>query len=355
VGDALGAPVEFDSRATIDSRFGAAGIRDFAPAYGRVGAITDDTQMTLFTAEGLMRAQNRMRERGICHPPSVIWHAYARWLQTQGGEVASRDPPFEEMPDGWLFHVSALHAGRAPGNTCLGAITAGRMGSPDTPINDSKGCGGVMRAAPAGVLPPGNPFDSGCEVAALTHGHPAGYLTAGYLASVINALLDGHELSWAATRARAELEKHVLALGPALREKGEECSRAVDRALTLSEETPASADGVELLGAGWVAEEALAIALYCALGSSSFEEGVILAVNHGGDSDSTGAIAGNILGAQLGPDAIPNRWLAALELRAEIETVAEDLARHRSRECYAELDSDYLEVPKEEMSRYPGW
>lgn len=52
VGDALGAAVEFQSLAEIRSRFGPAGILDYAPAFGRLGAITDDTQMTLFTAEG---------------------------------------------------------------------------------------------------------------------------------------------------------------------------------------------------------------------------------------------------------------------------------------------------------------
>jgi ADP-ribosylglycohydrolase len=74
VGDALGAPVEFMSHSQIVSRFGPHGIRDFAPAYGRTGAITDDTQMTLFTAEGLRRAHLRHVARGICHSPTVIHH-----------------------------------------------------------------------------------------------------------------------------------------------------------------------------------------------------------------------------------------------------------------------------------------
>jgi len=82
IGDALGAPVEFDDLAKIRARFGPEGVTDFVPAYGREGAITDDTQMTLFTAEGVLRAHVRGVERGICHPPSVIHHAYLRWLLT---------------------------------------------------------------------------------------------------------------------------------------------------------------------------------------------------------------------------------------------------------------------------------
>jgi ADP-ribosyl-[dinitrogen reductase] hydrolase len=84
VGDALGAPVEFLSLAEIRRRFGPDGIRDYAHAYGRLGAITDDTQMTLFTAEGLLRAWVRGTVKGLYHPPGVIHHAYLRWLVTQG-------------------------------------------------------------------------------------------------------------------------------------------------------------------------------------------------------------------------------------------------------------------------------
>jgi ADP-ribosylglycohydrolase len=74
-----------------------------------------------------------------------------------------------------------------------------------------------------------------------------------------------------------------------------------------------------------VAEEALAISLYCAIAAPDLESALLLAVNHGGDSDSTGAITGNLLGAIHGERAIPRRWLDALELREEIERMAEEL------------------------------
>lgn len=82
VGDALGAPIEFISLGEIRRQFGVSGIRDYAPAYGRIGAITDDTQMTLFTAEGLLRAWVRHAGKGICNTVGVIHHAYLRWLLT---------------------------------------------------------------------------------------------------------------------------------------------------------------------------------------------------------------------------------------------------------------------------------
>jgi len=83
---------------------------------------------------------------------------------------------------------------------------------------------------------------------------------------------------------------------------------------------------IEQMGGGWVGEKALAISLYCALvANGDFEKGVCLAVNHSGDSDSTGSIAGNILGAALGKEAIPCRWFNDLELKDIIEEIAGDL------------------------------
>ena len=96
-----------------------------------------------------------------------------------------------------------------------------------------------------------------------------------------------------------------------------------------------------------MAEEALAIALYVVLATASFADAVVLAVNHGGDSDSTGAIAGNLAGIIFGERAIPAAWLETLELRDEISQLAEDL--HRATKGRAQWD------PEREWDRYPGW
>lgn len=126
----------------------------------------------------------------------------------------------------------------------------------------------------------------------------------------------------------------------------DETRRAVGQARTLAREGAPTPEKLESLGGGWVAEEALAISIYCAVVARNFEHGVLLAVNHGGDSDSTGAITGNILGAVSGIESIPDRWLGPLELRDEITRMAEDLF------LWAEgrLDLDSEEV----RGRYPG-
>jgi ADP-ribosylglycohydrolase len=309
VGDALGAPVEFASKSEIIKRFGLDGIRDFVPAYGRVGAITDDTQMTLFTAEGCLRAITRSTSAGTDDQINLIRHAYMRWLLTQGGKG---DSPVERT--GWLIEQDELFSRRAPGNTCLSALR--RDGGE---INDSKGCGGIMRVAPCGILHAGDPdkaFQLGLEAAKLTHGHPTGYLAAAVFAAIIAELMVGKSLETAIVSSRAILVRssdHAETLA------------ALDAAVRRASAKEKPETALPALGEGWIAEEALAISVYCALMAINLEEGIVTAVNITGDSDSTGAITGNLLGAMHGAGLIPLRWLDQLELRDVIETVAQDL------------------------------
>lgn len=323
VGDALGAPVEFMDLGAIRRQFGPGGIRDYVPAYGRLGAITDDTQMTLFTAEGLLRACVRVRQRGIGPAfEAVTCHAYLRWLQTQGHRSAIRIPG----EGGWLIGHKELFNRRAPGMTCLSALET-KVQHEEPAHNDSKGCGGVMRMAPVGLFVASwqmdageqmrQAFELGCQLAAITHGHPSGQLPAGVLAVLVLRLVQGADLMAALFDA-----KSILARYP----RNEETLEAMLQAEALARSDRSADECIATLGEGWVAEEALAIAIFCTLRAESFEEGVAMAVNITGDSDSTGAITGNLLGAALGKDAIPGRWLDSLELREVIVEVAEDLA-----------------------------
>ena len=309
-GDALGAPVEFIDRPAIMRRFGPAGIRDYAPAYGGVGKITDDTQMTLFTAEGCLRARHYASTHGSDNSVEIIRRAYLRWLSTQ----TSCTPVKLGSTDSWLLQQPALFARRAPGNTCLSALS--RKGAER---NNSKGCGGIMRVAPCGILHVDEPlqaFNLGSQSAKLTHGHPTGYLSAGVFAAVIAGLVAGKPLGPAVDTARK-----ILIDFPEHKETLEAMNTAI-RMVALGE---APDRAIPVLGEGWVAEEALAISLYCALTAETLEEGILMAVNITGDSDSTGAMTGNLLGALHGASAIPQRWLDELELREVIATVASDL------------------------------
>ena len=326
IGDALGAGVEFEDLKGIRQLFGDEGIKNYVECYGRIGAITDDTQMTLFTAEGLLRGHVRLLEDGRSSLVlEEVLKAYWRWLQTQGEQPEGA----HQVVSGGLLEFSALHTRRAPGSTCLAALRSGAVGTTTKPLNDSKGCGAVMRSAPVGLflqspemlgIIPGDELDEaafrlGCDIGALTHGHPSGYLPAGCLALLIARLIDGDSLKEGLACVRAMLKGY---------EGHKETLAAIDKAVALASnfEVSPSPEVIARLGEGWVGEEALAISLYCLLvAGGDFDRAIRLAVNHSGDSDSTGAIAGNILGVLLGRDGLSERWLAGLELKEEIEKI----------------------------------
>lgn len=348
VGDALGAPVEFMKRAEILRHFGRDGITGYASAYGGLGKITDDTQMTLFTAEGLLRAWVRGCFRGITTYADVTANAYLRWLRTQG-ETPSCDVKVDAESDGWLFQRRELHSQRAPGNTCLSALKSMRsLGEPAR--NDSKGCGGVMRVAPVGLFAwrqgqsAEHAFELGTELAALTHGHPSGSLPGGVFAALIHVLINGGTLTDALMTAKTSLS---------MRSGYEETLSAIDRAEALANANLEHAVAIDQLGQGWVAEEALAISIYCSLVARDFKHGVTLAVNHDGDSDSTGAIVGNLLGVMHGISAIPIEWLEPLELREVILEVAEDLYAFADWDI-GECSSD-AKLNEQIWRKYPGF
>ncbi|MBO8195952.1 ADP-ribosylglycohydrolase family protein [Streptomyces oryzae] len=316
IGDALGAGVEFDSLAAIREKWGPQGVTDYVPAYGRRGAVTDDTQMTLFTVDGLIRAHVR-RDTGAWHPPTDVHAAYRRWAATQ------RDwgPDERRADDGWLARQEWLYARRAPGNACLSGLADPRMGTVEQPKNaDSKGCGTVMRSAPFGMLvgwEPGLVFQLAVECAAQTHGHPTGYLAAGAFAAIVHTLARGDDLDTAVQRALVHL---------AARPGHQETTEALKRALGAVRQGMPSPERVAALGEGWTAEEALSIGVYCALVAEDVRHGLLLAVNHSGDSDSTGSICGNLLGAMHGETSLPPGWVAELEGRATILELADDFA-----------------------------
>ena len=325
VGDALGAPVEFMSLAEIRETFGRGGVTEFTTAFDRKGAITDDTQMTLFTAEGLLRAYVAGAARAnLAAVAPFVANAYARWLATQ-----DRTPGVADFDrDGWLFAIRELFEQRVPGASCLAAIEQStRLG--ERAHNDSKGCGGVMRSAPVGLwcarLDEGvsservarRALELGSELAGLTHGHPTGRLAAGAFAALVALVVRETALPEAVVSVKALLTRHPGHV---------DTLRAIERAETVAANGLPRAEALVELGEGWNAEEALAIALACALAAPDYETGVRLAVNHDGDSDSTAAIAGNLLGAMHGVEAIPKRWLLGLELRRVVLETADDLA-----------------------------
>ena len=359
IGDALGYPVEFLSEGAIFQRYGNKGITEYEPDHRSGNAlISDDTQMTLFTASGLLVGDTRGALRGImANPSNYVEYAYLDWLRTQ---EMSYEEGVRWMLDNeygnrsWLSWIKELYSRRAPGNTCLSALYQRKENIRtfekdyiEHPLNHSKGCGGIMRVAPLALCYETHDIkdldEEGAQIAAITHGHSLGYLPAAVLTHIIHRIVysqNGDSLKEIVLDARDTVKKMYR------KDKYiQELTDIINLAVKLSENNESDLNNIHQIGEGWVAEETLGIAIYCALRyQNDFSKGVIAAVNHKGDSDSTGAVTGNILGALLGFHGIEEKWKKNLELYDIILETAEDL-------CHKCQMSEYGEYHDEEWSR----
>ncbi|WP_447909508.1 ADP-ribosylglycohydrolase family protein [Brevundimonas bullata] len=305
VGDAFGYAVEFDRLVEIKRRYGPDGLTDPVLKGGKF-VVSDDTQMTLFTAQAVAEGGDVV----------AFSEAYRDWHRTQ-----TERGPFSNAQG--LLRWPELWAHRAPGNTCLSALASGRIGTLQNRINDSKGCGGVMRVAPIGLNKEWNEetaFNLAVQAAAVTHGHPSGFFSAGALAVMVRILLEGGTTTAAFVRAtealscQTEADETLDAMRQAFQFAGLSDSHKRD-----------VAEG--RLGEGWVGEEALAIALYSVLTTSDFKGVMRIAANHDGDSDSTASIAGQLFGARQGLSQIPWPWVSNLDVFDALCEAAEPLVR----------------------------
>ena len=343
VGDALGYPVEFESWKSISRRFGEGGINRYETARNGLALISDDTQMSLFTASGILLGMTRGSMRGImARPDSYCRYTYLDWLHTQEWRSRKRG----ERVDSWLMNVPELYSRRAPGNTCLSALRYLESHSDGQAENNSCGCGGVMRTAPMAILCQLHSYaqdkfyycdDIAAGAARITHKHPLGFMPSAVLNDLLMQILAGKVSGLDGIRDALALALErlpsVVSEEDGKKTYGElwpghvaRMQEIIRQALDLSATDIPDHEAIETIGGGWTGHEALAIAVYSAVKHyDSFEDAVVSAVNHSGDSDSTGAVCGNIMGCLLGRSAIPSYFTVQLELLDVVEEIAEDL------------------------------
>lgn len=331
-GDALGYAVEFSSYNSIISRYGKPGIKEYSLDPSGTARFSDDTQMTLFTAEGLLSAYQANPHPTLQDINRHMKEAYLAWFATQ---TAFQLP----LRSSWLTHVRDLWARRAPGNTCLSALSSLENGS--QVHNNSKGCGAVMRVAPIGVFYAArNANDRGtttearretarvaADSARITHLNELSTLASVFTALVIFECMRTHVIDRMTLRSIISIAMNETLATVPDKEKSDKFVAIIQRALDLAASTRADLEAIRELGEGWVAEETAAIAIFCVMRYiRDFEGCLAAAVNHDGDSDSTGAVAGNIIGTILGYTGIPKKFRKDLELRDVILSMADDLA-----------------------------
>jgi ADP-ribosylglycohydrolase len=312
-GDALGAPTEFLSVAEIEARYGAAGPRELT---GDPARVTDDTQLALAVAWAVHDADGPTPE--LLEP--LLRKRFVDW---------------STGPD----------SARAPGATCLRACAALADGLPwaEATVVDSKGCGANMRVPPVG-LAPGFDLDTLAGTAqlqaAMTHGHPTA-LAASELTAYAVWLLRHEEAPVELPRLlrdRCRSERTVYRapwLGDLWRQAGaadpagyaatgwDECLVVLDRLVAALRRRDDGRDACLATGDGWVAEEALATGLYCALRHRDDPVGALArAATTSGDSDSIASLTGAFLGAAHGAAAWPEEWAERIEYADQLAALS---------------------------------
>jgi ADP-ribosylglycohydrolase len=319
------------------------------PPTGQLRARTGG-QLACFTTEGLIRADVRFSHKGICHPPSVVWHAYRRWAAMQGlipRQFSDSWTP-DKWPDGWLADVPLLKEQRGTAPATVKALVANRQGTVREPVGTSVGAHACTRALPVGLFSPlPIAVELAAEITALTHCGEA-IVAAAIGAGTVRMIGEGHRLEQAYVLARSRVDlavrPQVVADVPILYE-----------ALKAAGENPGDLAQIRKLASNATALSALAGGLYAAASFTDrgdVRQALCFAAS-AGDGGHAATVAGALLGALHGPDALPVDWLSRAELVWVADTLARDvvaeITQHPSGGEYSEGTDPYW------YERYPGW
>lgn len=303
LGDALGYPVEFEKVSQMSQD------HDFDKIVDKL-IVSDDTQMTLFTANALLLDGNLRIN---------TWNCYQDWLETQFKQGKSE---LSHRPISWLMEYPEMYASREPGRTCLMTLMRGIPGDLNEPINQSKGCGALMRVAPLAFIDREDLYLVAIENSALTHGHQMSHIASAALVSLLRYISEGETLCDSVSLMRQDIKRIFMG---SLEVKV--FDDLLQQAIFASEKDFDDMEIISRLGEGWVAEETLAIALYCSLKySNDLKKALRVAVFHDGDSDSTGSVTGQMLGTLLGAKKLPQEEIKRLDLLEPLMKMIERLS-----------------------------
>ena len=339
-GDALGYTVEFMKYPYIINNFGEKGITEYQLNENGIAKISDDTQMTLFTAVGLVDGLHKGDGSDPLNLSESVKEAYIEWFNMQMQNNVKIKC--------WLGDVKEMGIPRIPGLTCIGSLELLAKG--ETPDNNSCGCGGVMRIAPVALLaaavntsgkyPPWKSEDIiklGVATSHLTHLSPVADFAAGMLTYLLYSIVISKE------KVTAKKIKNIIKEAKDMISKlsdpktGKPYSKSqkgslksffnlVDKGIKLSSSKTSDVKAISSIGEGWRGDEAFVIALYCSVKHiNDIESALIASVNHSGDSDSTGCITGHIMGLICGYENIPDKFKKNLEILDIIEKVADNI------------------------------
>jgi ADP-ribosylglycohydrolase len=308
VGDALGVPVEFESRETLRQN-PVTGMRGYGNHNQPAGTWSDDTGLTLCLADSLA-------EKGSFVPEDVM-QRFALWLDdgkyTAHGEVFDVGIATQEAIERFKSGVPAQECG----------------GKKET----DNGNGALMRILPMALLLRAK-YDKNPSVdenvradlnaaVALTHAHPRNLIACGIYCDVTNEFLSGNKDTTRAIQRVSDKARMFFSRIPEYKSELTHFERLIypgtyrilraagmsgmHQTISAFKKLPES----EIQSTGYVVHT-LEAALWCLLNTSTFEECVLKAVNLGGDTDTTAAVAGSLAGLLYGINGIPDDWLSGL-------------------------------------------
>ena len=330
VGDAFGYPLMALTFPEICKRFEKAGALELAVSRKTGTALfTEATQMALFTADGIIWAQNEKVAYENGAVANYVFYSYQLWLYMQTRAIAGSEYEWlfnkEQNPNmSSLLRSKGLGKKRRLADTNIDALFDARNGAFGTlskKVNTNDDAGAVKRVLPVGLFYGDNSdmaFRIGCDVGAVTHSAADGYLPCGVFAATVAELLQGKNVDDAVSGAMA-----LLAAYP----ENENTYNALQKAIDLANDQDVDPrEGLEELGDGISAVSCLSIAVYSAiLHQSNYKYAIALAANHGGDSSACAAITGGILGTWYGLKKLPKDWTKKVQYRNLLETVADVL------------------------------
>ncbi len=327
VGDAMGYTVDASSWEQIQADYGPNGLLGYDLVNG-YAEISSHTQLAAFACNGLLLGLTRGQMQGRMAPfVRYVGLAAKEWAQTQ--RYRSGPPPRTFC---WVSRVKELCSRRCMDTLMLDTLTRERTGTLEDRVNRFDSPGMLLASvsvglfSDAGKIMAGETNRLGAEVVALTHGSPMAFLSGALTANLIRNLVRMPEVTVDALvdGAMARIREQFGAAYPQVEDLAQLLQLA--RNLAASEEI-STVEAMEQLGCRGAAE-CLAGAVYaCLVSGDDFDTAMITAVNHSGYSAAVGALAGAILGAKLGEDALPDFYLECLEPAPYLAELADDLAQ----------------------------
>lgn len=318
VGDAMGYAVDEKTWEEIRQDYGPEGLLGYDSVNGRAVA-SSHTQIAAYVANGLLLAITRGKHESASRFVGVAMKEWARkqWL-----------PGDPEKCYCWVSHMSVMRQRRCKDIRMLDALRM-ELGTPEKPANRHTTPGPLTGAMMVGLaydekyMQPRQVGILGAQVVALTNGSPYAFLSGAVLANLIAGILHEPALS---VKEQVLQAVDAMQIQYAFHPQAEDVAKYLLQAVTLAESSKDPRRVMEEFSCR-DAHECVAAALYaCLVSPEDFDAAMILAINHSGRSGAVGALAGGILGAKLGAEALPEFYLETLECGDVLQTLAEDLS-----------------------------